>query len=86
VHTRIRLSDTERGEESRSAGELQNKLSELLEILHTREDALMIEARWLSSYVEECDEQLAEICKDHGRTQDSRPGMIVAPKYWDLCL
>ena len=33
--TRIRLSDTERGEESRSAGELQNKLSELLEILHT---------------------------------------------------
>jgi hypothetical protein len=46
----------------------------------------MIEARWLSSYVEECDEQLAELCKDRGRTQDSRPGMIVAPKYWDLCL
>jgi hypothetical protein len=61
--------------ESRSAGKLQNKLSELLEILHTREDALMIKARRLTSYVEECDEQLAEICKDRERTQDSRPGI-----------
>ena len=50
-------------DESRSVGELQNKLSELLEILHTREDASIIEARRLSSYVEECDEQIAENCK-----------------------
>ena len=50
-------------EESRSLGELQNKLSDLLEILHTRDDASMIEARRLSSYVEECDEQIAENCK-----------------------
>ena len=54
-------------EESRSVGELQNKLSELLEILHTREDAIMIEARRLSSFEKECDKQTAELCREGER-------------------
>lgn len=38
-------------EESRSVGELQNKVSDLLEILHTREDASMIIGKDMSYYL-----------------------------------
>jgi hypothetical protein len=54
-------------EETRLVGEQQKNLSELLGIVRTKEDALMIEARRLSSYAEECDEQIAEIRKDGER-------------------
>lgn len=54
-------------EESRLLGELQNKLSELLEFVRKREDEIMTKERRLSSYVEECDEQITEIRKDGER-------------------
>lgn len=58
-------------EESRIVSEMQTKMSGLLNFVRTREAELLNEEKRLSSFAEECNEQIAKI-RDEGEKKNAR--------------